>query len=71
MATTEPMNIPSDDEFPYFVIEIVNGRREAHTGPHFSFEEALSNIKSSPPGQYAITEHGRIIWPQSAEMPYS
>jgi hypothetical protein len=71
MATTEPTDIPSDDEFPYFVIEIVNGRRESHTGPYASFEEALFNIKNSPSGQYAITEHGRIIWPQGPEKPCS
>lgn len=71
MATNEPMDIPTDDEFPFWVMERIDGRFKNYLGPLASLEEAISNIKASPPGDYAISDHGVIVWPQTVARPYS
>jgi hypothetical protein len=71
MATDRPMDIPRDEEFPYFVIEIRDGRHVGSTGPYQSFEEALADIEHRPSGEYAITELGIVVWPQGNGTPYN
>lgn len=71
MATNERMDIPTDEEFPFWVMERIDGRFQLSLGPFASLEEAVANVEGSPPGDYAISDHGRIVWPQAVARPYS
>lgn len=55
-------DVPVDAEFPYFVLERVNGIYRDLLDPFHSLDAALWNVKSSPPADYAIMHLGEIIW---------
>ncbi|WP_143278316.1 nuclear transport factor 2 family protein [Bradyrhizobium sp. UFLA03-84] len=57
---------PVNDEFPFLVLQRINGMYRNLLEPFASFAEALSKVESVPPGDYAILHLGEIIWPRTA-----
>jgi len=71
MATEEPMAIPDP---PFYVMrrDAASGKLEFEVGPCETLEEAVIQVQRCPPGpDYVITEHGRIVWPETAANRYS
>ncbi len=70
MATDEPMEIPED---PYMVMRRdASGKLEFEVGPCETLAEAVVQVqRCSAGGDYVITEHGRIVWPETAANRYS
>ena len=66
----ERMEIPDDP--PFMVMRRLNGRLEFEVGPCETFEEAIVQVTRCPSGgDYVITEHGRIIWPEGPSLQYN
>ncbi len=64
MPSEKRLDTPIDEEFPFFVLERIDGIYRDLLSPFGSLNEALSNVKNSPPGEYAILHLGEIVWPQ-------
>jgi len=70
VATERPMTI---EDPPFYVMRRdAYGKLEFEVGPCETLEEAVDQIQRCPPGpDYVITEHGNIVWPETAANRYS
>jgi hypothetical protein len=70
MATDEPMEIPDP---PFMVMRgETSGKLDFEVGPCETLEEAVAQVHRCPRGgDYVITEHGKIVWPETAANRYS